>query len=128
VRFDAKVRSGMVVTPDGVIVLAGYLRVSRGGSATRMLLFNRYDPLVPLDCGIDTAESVQGSKLVVIRGMGHALPISMWQQIIDAIAAHAAYPQLPCVAIRRGPLTALLGRSQLSKCSICRKITSLFQF
>jgi pimeloyl-ACP methyl ester carboxylesterase len=47
------------------------------------------DPLVPLACGIDTAESVQGSKLVIIQGMGHALPISMWPQIIDAIAAHA---------------------------------------
>ncbi len=47
------------------------------------------DPLVPLACGIDTAESVPGAKLKVIKGMGHALPISMWPQIIDAIAAHA---------------------------------------
>jgi pimeloyl-ACP methyl ester carboxylesterase len=47
------------------------------------------DPLVPLACGIDTAQSVPGAKLVVIPGMGHALPISMWPQIIDAIAAHA---------------------------------------
>ena len=28
-------------------------------------------------------------KLLVVEGMGHALPISMWPQIIDAIAAHA---------------------------------------
>ena len=47
------------------------------------------DPLVPLACGIDTAESVPGAKLLVIEGMGHALPISMWPRIIDAIAAHA---------------------------------------
>jgi hypothetical protein len=36
-----------------------------------------------------TAESVRGSKLVILKGMGHALPISLWPQIIDAIAAHA---------------------------------------
>lgn len=47
------------------------------------------DPLVPLACGIDCAETVPGAKLVVVKGMGHALPISMWPQIIDAIAAHA---------------------------------------
>ena len=47
------------------------------------------DPLVPLACGVDTAESVPGAQLKVIKGMGHALPISMWPQIIDAIAAHA---------------------------------------
>ncbi len=47
------------------------------------------DPLVPLACGIDTAESVPGAKLQVIAGMGHALPVSMWPQIIEAIAAHA---------------------------------------
>jgi hypothetical protein len=33
---------------------------------------------------------VPGSTLLVIKGMGHALPISLWPQIIDAIAAHAA--------------------------------------
>ena len=54
-----------------------------------LVLHGDADPLVPLGCGVDTAESVPGAKLVVIKGMGHALPISMWSQIIDAIAAHA---------------------------------------
>ena len=47
------------------------------------------DPLVPVACGIDTANSVPGAQRLIIKGMGHALPISMWPQIIDAIAAHA---------------------------------------
>lgn len=47
------------------------------------------DPLVPLGCGLDTAKSVPAAKLRVVEGMGHALPISMWPQVIDAIAAHA---------------------------------------
>lgn len=32
------------------------------------------DPLVPLACGVDPAGSVPGAKLVVIKGMGYALP------------------------------------------------------
>lgn len=47
------------------------------------------DPLVPLACGVDTAESIAGARLVVVEGMGHALPIAHWGRIIDAIAAHA---------------------------------------
>ena len=47
------------------------------------------DPLVPLACGVDTAESIPGARLVVVEGMGHALPISHWGRIVDAIAAHA---------------------------------------
>jgi len=47
------------------------------------------DPLVPLACGVDTAGSIPGARLVVVEGMGHALPISCWGRIVDAIAAHA---------------------------------------
>ena len=60
-----------------------------GVTVPTLVLHGDVDPLVPLACGIDTAESVPGAKLQVIAGMGHALPISMWPQIIDAIAAHA---------------------------------------
>ncbi len=54
-----------------------------------LVLHGDADPLVPLACGVDVAQSVPGARLQVIEGMGHALPISMWPQIIDAIAAHA---------------------------------------
>lgn len=47
------------------------------------------DPLVRHQGGVATANAIPGAKLVTIKGMGHALPISMWPQIIDAIAAHA---------------------------------------
>ncbi|MCR6479889.1 alpha/beta fold hydrolase [Variovorax sp. ZS18.2.2] len=46
------------------------------------------DPLVPVECGVDVADAIAGAKLLRIPRMGHALPISMWPQIIDAIAAH----------------------------------------
>ena len=54
-----------------------------------LVIHGDLDPLVPLACGLDTAESVPGAKLLVVPGMGHALPISKWPQIVDAIAAHA---------------------------------------
>jgi pimeloyl-ACP methyl ester carboxylesterase len=48
------------------------------------------DPLVPVEGGIDTANSVPGARLLVIKGMGHTLPVATWPQIIDAIAQHAS--------------------------------------
>jgi len=46
------------------------------------------DPLVPVECGIDTANSVPGSELLVIEGMGHTFPRQVWAQVIDAIVHH----------------------------------------
>ena len=54
-----------------------------------LVIHGDVDPLVPLAGGLDVAASVPGAKLFVIEGMGHALPISMWPRIIDAIANHA---------------------------------------
>ncbi|MFH1952294.1 MAG: alpha/beta hydrolase [Pseudomonadota bacterium] len=47
------------------------------------------DPLVPVECGIDTANSIPGSELLIIEGMGHTFPRQMWAQVIDAIVRHA---------------------------------------
>ena len=55
-----------------------------------LVLHGDADPLVPLACGVDTAESIPGARLVVIPGMGHALPISCWKRIVEEIAKHAA--------------------------------------
>ena len=47
------------------------------------------DPLLRVECGIDTAKAVPGSKLRIIEGMGHTLPVPVWEEIIDSIADHA---------------------------------------
>ena len=60
-----------------------------GVTVPTLVIHGDVDPLVPVECGIDVARSVPGAKLVIVEGMGHALPISMWPQIIDAITAHA---------------------------------------
>ena len=72
------------------VLASGSRREALGAVRTPTLVIHGdVDPLVPLDCGRDVAASVPGAKLLVIEGMGHALPISMWRRIIDAIANHA---------------------------------------
>ena len=47
------------------------------------------DPLVPVEGGIDTAESIPGAQLMIIEGMGHDLPPETWPQILQALVEHA---------------------------------------
>ena len=54
-----------------------------------LVIHGTVDPLVRLEGGKDTAASIPGAKLLMIEGMGHALPIPMWPQIVGAIAEHA---------------------------------------
>ncbi|MHA1687965.1 MAG: alpha/beta fold hydrolase [Promethearchaeota archaeon] len=48
------------------------------------------DPLVPVEGGKDTAESIEEAELLIIEGMGHSLPVECWDQIVEAIAKNAA--------------------------------------
>ena len=57
--------------------------------APTLVIHGTVDPLVRPEGGKDTAASIPGAKLLMIQGMGHALPIPMWPQIIDAIDKHA---------------------------------------
>ena len=57
--------------------------------APTLVIHGTVDPLVHPMGGKDTAASIPGAKLLMIEGMGHALPIPMWPQIIDAIDKHA---------------------------------------
>jgi pimeloyl-ACP methyl ester carboxylesterase len=54
-----------------------------------LVIHGTVDPLVRPEGGKDTAASVPGAKLLMIDGMGHAMPVPMWPQIIDAIDKHA---------------------------------------
>jgi pimeloyl-ACP methyl ester carboxylesterase len=43
------------------------------------------DALVPVACGRDTASSIRGSEFMLIEGMGHDLPSSLYQTVADGI-------------------------------------------
>jgi pimeloyl-ACP methyl ester carboxylesterase len=47
------------------------------------------DPLVPVECGKDTANAIPAAKWMMIEGMGHELPVAVAPQIIQAIVGHA---------------------------------------
>ena len=72
-------------------ILASGSRKERLASvrAPTLVIHGTVDPLVPPEGGKDTAASIPGAKLLMIQGMGHALPIPMWPEIIDAIDKHA---------------------------------------
>jgi len=72
-------------------ILASGSRKQRLGAVKTptLVIHGTVDPLVHPAGGKDTAASVPGAKLVMIERMGHALPIPMWPQIIDAIDKHA---------------------------------------
>jgi proline iminopeptidase len=57
--------------------------------APTLVIHGAADPLVPLACGIDTAERVPGARLEVIEGMGHDLPVQLLERLTALIDAHA---------------------------------------
>ena len=72
-------------------ILASGSRKARLASvkAPTLVIHGTVDPLVHPYAGKDTAASIAGAKLLMIEGMGHAFPLAMWPQIIDAIDKHA---------------------------------------
>jgi pimeloyl-ACP methyl ester carboxylesterase len=72
-------------------ILASGSRKQRLASvkAPTLVIHGTVDPLVHPMGGKDTAASIPGAKLLMIEGMGHALPIPMWPKVIDAIDKHA---------------------------------------
>lgn len=69
-------------------------RALRHLSLPTLVIHGDVDPLVPLAAGIDTAKNIAGAELMVLEGMGHAIPVRMWTRVIDAIErlARAAPP------------------------------------
>jgi pimeloyl-ACP methyl ester carboxylesterase len=72
-------------------VLASGSRKERlhGVKTPTLVIHGTVDPLVRPEGGKDTAESIPGAKLLMIDGMGHALPMRFWPEIIRAIDKHA---------------------------------------
>jgi pimeloyl-ACP methyl ester carboxylesterase len=54
-----------------------------------LVIHGKEDPLVPVEGGMDTAEAIPNAKLLLIDGLGHALPPETWPEVVEAIANHA---------------------------------------
>ncbi len=57
--------------------------------APTLVIHGTADPLVHLNAGRDTAAAIPGAKLMIVPGMGHAIPMALWPEIVDAIDKHA---------------------------------------
>jgi pimeloyl-ACP methyl ester carboxylesterase len=58
-------------------------------TAPTLVIHGTADPLVAPSGGRATARAIAGSRLMMIKGMGHDLPRVLWPRLIDAIAEHA---------------------------------------
>ena len=57
--------------------------------APTLVIHGAADPLVPLACGVATAQAIPGARLEVIEGMGHDLPAQLLERLLALIDAHA---------------------------------------
>ena len=55
-----------------------------------LVIHGREDPLVPVECGVDTARHIEGARLEIIDGMGHDLPPLLIGRLTGLIAEHAS--------------------------------------
>jgi pimeloyl-ACP methyl ester carboxylesterase len=83
------------VTADGVLrqMAAIMAAPSRRESLAKLTLpalviHGAADPLVPVACGYDTAQSIKGAALSVFEDMGHDLPDALVADIATLIADH----------------------------------------
>ncbi|MFX1346067.1 MAG: alpha/beta fold hydrolase [Promethearchaeota archaeon] len=66
-------------------------------SATKvptLVIHGREDLLFLVEGGIDTAEAIPNSELIIMEGMRHKLPPEVWCKVSDAIARNAAKTQI----------------------------------
>jgi proline iminopeptidase len=53
-----------------------------------LVIHGAADPLVPLACGVDTAQAIPGARLHVIEGMGHDLPAQLIERLLALLDHH----------------------------------------
>jgi len=50
-----------------------------------LVIHGSVDPLLPLHCGISTAEAIPEAELLIFEDMGHDLPEELWEQVVTKI-------------------------------------------
>jgi len=58
--------------------------------APTLVVHGSDDPLLPVAAGRDTALNIPGSRLEIVRGMGHDLPPGVQPLLVERIAGHCA--------------------------------------
>jgi pimeloyl-ACP methyl ester carboxylesterase len=64
-------------------------------TAPTLVLHGADDPLVPPEAGKDTATNINGAEMLIVAGMGHDLPPSLFGFVAGAIADNARRMFIP---------------------------------
>ncbi|NYE60138.1 proline iminopeptidase [Duganella sp. 1224] len=99
------------VSPDGlarqmVAIVASGDRTAllRKIRCPALVIHGAADPLIPVACGADTAQSIPGARLEIIEGMGHDLPPQLIERLLALLDQHLRgkmAPELPPLAPHR---------------------------
>jgi pimeloyl-ACP methyl ester carboxylesterase len=81
--------------PDGVARQAAAIITAedrtdglKGVRVPTLVIHGDSDLLVDVSGGIATAAAIPDAQLLVIEGMGHDLPVQLYDRLVDAILAH----------------------------------------
>ncbi|MDM8514894.1 alpha/beta hydrolase [Desulfobacterales bacterium HSG16] len=87
--FDRGYDPAGVARQMAAIAAAGNIRpLLDSVKSPTLVIHGEADPLLPKECGVDTANAIPGAELLIIKAMGHTLPEHLWPRIIDAICEH----------------------------------------
>ena len=53
-----------------------------------LVIHGEEDKLVPIECGVDTADAIKMSELWRIPGMGHNFPVELIDEFVERISNH----------------------------------------
>jgi pimeloyl-ACP methyl ester carboxylesterase len=81
-------------------ILAAPSRVAelRRLAVPTLVIHGNADPLIPVECGFDTASAIPGSRITTIEGMGHDLPMALTERLVGLITQHAKATQAMAAA------------------------------
>lgn len=64
-------------------------------TAPALVIHGSDDPLFPPAAGKDIAANIQGAELLILEGMGHAIPSPLYETVINAIVRNAGRSSHP---------------------------------
>lgn len=70
--------AAIFAAPDRTLALQGL-------TLPTLVIHGDQDPLIPPENGRHTAAALPNARLIIIPGMGHALPEQVWPQVVDAL-------------------------------------------
>lgn len=53
-----------------------------------LVIHGESDPLIPVECGVATADAIPNAQLKIYQGMGHTLPTELYEDICDIMTTH----------------------------------------